>query len=109
MKSNKILNWLIGIVSAALIVTIAFAAPVDVIITFTIPAAKAADFKAGFLAKCPVPLLEDPNNPSVLIPEYTEKQWIKEWIRRDVMRAYRHGKILLAQHITSSQYMKSRC
>ncbi len=106
MKSNKILNWLIGIVLAALIVTIVYAAPGDVTITFTIPVAKVADFKAGFLAKCPVPLIEDenyvvdPNDPNDFIPqipEYTEKQWIKEWIRRDVMRAYRHGKILLAQ------------
>ncbi len=97
MKSNKILNWLIGIVLAALIVTIVYAAPGDVTITFTIPAAKVADFKAGFLAKCPVELDEDMDSPTYGDPLYTEKQWIKEWIRRDVMRAYRHGKILLAQ------------
>ncbi len=86
----------------------AIAAPGDVIITLRIPAAKVADFAAGFLAKCPIPIIEDPdyildpNDPNDRVPiilQYTPKQWFKEWIRRDVMRAYRHGKILLAKQV----------
>ena len=88
-----------------IVISIAFisldAAPGDVVITFTIPAAKVADFQAGFLAKCPIPLIEDPlstpENPLPLIKEFTPKQWIKEWIKRDVKRAYRYGKKLLAE------------
>ena len=78
---------------------ILFAAPGDVEITLRIRAEKVADFQAGFLAKCPIPMIEDYSDPNAIamVPEYTPKQWIKEWIRRDVMRAYRHGKILLAQ------------
>ena len=91
-----ILCWLVN----------AFAAPSDVTITLRIPAAKVADFKEGFLAMCPVPTISDPNwvndpnDPNdfrPMIPEFTEKQWIKEWIRRDLFRAYRHGKQKLAR------------
>ena len=74
-----------------------YAAPGDIEIILVIPAAKVADFSAGFLAKCPIPQTIDPENPGQSIDKYTPKQWIKEWIKRDVMRAYRHGKILLAQ------------
>ncbi len=74
----------------------AYAAPGDVEITLVIPAAKVADFSAGFLAKLPIPMIEDPANPGTMIPEYTAKQWIREWLRRQAIRAYRHGKQLLA-------------
>ena len=85
-----------------IIVTVLYAAPGDVEIVLVIPAAKVADFSAGFLAKCPIPQIEDPDNPGEMIDEYTAKQWIKEWIRQDVLRAYRHGKILLAQQAAIS-------
>lgn len=74
-----------------------YAAPGDVEIKLVIRAAKVADFQAGFLAKCPIPLIQNPADPDgPRIPEYTPKQWIKEWIRREVMKAYRHGKRQLA-------------
>ena len=83
----------------------AFAAPGDVVITLVIPAAKVADFSAGFLAKVPIPLIADPDwipdpntyEPWPRVPEYTPKQWITEWLKRQAIRAYRHGKIKLAQ------------
>ena len=76
----------------------------DVIITHTIPDAKVVEFSAGFLAKCPIPQIPDPEwipgfvgEPQPMINEYTPKEWITEWMRRDVIRAYRHGKKLLAE------------
>ncbi len=94
------------ICAVALVLYPVYAGPGDVTITLRIPAAKVADFKAGFLAMCPVPTIsdpnwvDDPNDPNdfrPMIPEFTEKQWIKEWIRRDLFRAYRHGKQKLAR------------
>ncbi len=66
-------------------------------ITLTIPNNKLDEFKAGFLAMCPVPMVDDPHIIGKLIPEFTELQWFKEWIKRDVIRAYRHGKVKLSQ------------
>ena len=86
------LGMLLGIILA---IGIVYAAPGDVVITLTIPAAKVADFQAGFLAKCPIPMIEDANG--ITTPKYTPKRWIKEWIRRKVTEAYRHGKISLAK------------
>lgn len=80
---------------------ILYAAPGDVEIKLVIPAAKVADFSAGFLAKEPIPIMKDPastrENPLPDIPRYTEKQWIREWLRRKAMAAYRLGKIKLSQ------------
>ena len=78
----------------------------DLVITIVIPEAKIAEFRAGFLAKDPVPLIKDisyvldPNNPSdfvPFIPKYTEKQWIHRWIRLKLFRAYSYGKDKLAK------------
>ena len=70
----------------------------DVTITLTIPDAKVADFETGFLAKCPVPMIGNPANPTgPYIPEFTDKQWIKEWLKRQAVRAYKHGKQDLAE------------
>ncbi len=76
--------------------TILYAAPGDVTITLVIPADKVADFSAGFLAKLPIPQIDDPENPGEMIKQYTPKEWITEWLRRQAVRAYRHGKIKLA-------------
>jgi hypothetical protein len=79
------------------IVSILYAAPGDVEITLIIPAAKVADFSAGFLAAVPIPLITDPEDlEGEMIPQYTAKQWITEWLRREAVRAYRHGKKKLA-------------
>ncbi|HEB28384.1 MAG TPA: hypothetical protein ENI05_11525 [Porticoccus sp.] len=56
--------------------------PGDVVINFTIPAAKVDDFKAGFLAKAPIPLIESSESTPelrIMVPQYTAKQWIKAW------------------------------
>ena len=66
-------------------------------ITLTIPNEKLEEFRTGFLAMCPVPMIEDPENPGQQIPEFTELQWFKEWIIQDLKRAYRHGKKKLAK------------
>ena len=82
----------------------------DVEITLIIPSAKVEDFRAGFLAMCPnnetVPdpdYILDPENPNDVIPDvpkYTDKQWFKVWIVRDVKRAYILGKELLGAQAT---------
>ena len=85
------------------LVPVVFGAPGDVTITLVIPAAKVADFQAGFLAKCPIPLIVnpdyDPNDPESprRIEQYTPKQWITEWLKGKAMRAYRQGKTILAK------------
>lgn len=105
VKSKCALLTIAVLLLSVIAVTNLQSAPGDVVITLVIPAAKVADFSAGFLAKCPIPLIYDPTwipDPNDYglppqIPEYTPKQWIKEWLRRQAVRAYRHGKIKLAQ------------
>ena len=88
---------IILVVLAALSIPLALAAPGDVVITFTIPAAKVADFSAGFLREVPIPLIRDPADPNQIIPMFTPKQWIKEWMRQQAMKKYRIGNIDLAK------------
>lgn len=66
-------------------------------ITLTIPSEKLQEFKTGFLAMCPIPKEYDEEGHE--LPPMTELQWFKEWIKRDVIRAYRHGKRKLAQEV----------
>ncbi len=94
---KKIALLTIAALLSLIAVTNLQSAPGNVTITLIIPAAKVADFSAGFLAKCPIPMIEDPENPGDTIPQYTAKQWITEWLRQQAIRAYRHGKIKLAQ------------
>jgi hypothetical protein len=74
-----------------------YAAVGDVEITIVIPAAKVDDFSAGFLQRMPIPTLEDPNDPGVLLPQFTKKQWIKYVIRRILLKIYAKGKMDLAR------------
>lgn len=75
--------------------------PSDIVISITIPGGFVQEFRAGFLAMCPVPTIRDPNyvldpnDPNDMIPTIsalTEKQWIKKWLVGEAMRAYRLGK-----------------
>jgi hypothetical protein len=75
------------------IVTALYAQQADVTITLVIPGDKVADFAAGFLAAVPIPTIEEDGE---MVDEYTPKQWIREWLRREAVRAYRHGKKKLA-------------
>ncbi len=100
MKKLITIITLTVVLTACLTYTaILYAASGDVVITLTIPADKVADFSAGFLAKLPIPMIEDPENPGEMIDQYTPKQWITEWLRRQAIRAYRHGKETLAQDL----------
>ena len=92
----------IGILLCLPLISIALAQIADVEIILVIPGSKVADFSAGFLAKCPIPMTADPDNIGEMVPQYTAKQWIKEWIRRDVLRAYKAGKVLLAKQTAIS-------
>jgi len=77
----------------------ALADPGDVIITFTIPAAKVADFRAGFLAECPnSDTAIDDSDPNNLIetPKYTDKEWFKLQLLEYAKKIYRRGKNKLA-------------
>ena len=90
MKKLLIIVVMIGIILPA------FAAPSDIVITLTIPAAKVADFKEAFLREHPVPmeavLDEEGNRTGETQPRYTDKQWIKMRIKSYVMGEYREGK-----------------
>ncbi len=84
---------------AAIIIPMAFAAPGDVVITLTIPAAKVADFRTGFLAAKPVPRIldiSDPNNP-VMVNSMTDKEWFTKVLRDYAITIYNRGKARLVQ------------
>lgn len=79
------------------LILVTVAVSVDYIeITFRLPIAKAQEFLSGFLAMEPIPTDADPNDPNILIPQYTSKEWIKECGKRYYMRVYRNGKDRLA-------------
>lgn len=87
---------LIVIIIMATVWTIALAATGDFVVAFVIPAADVAEFKAGFLARCPntetfVDPNSDPNLPRVYLPKYTDEEWISEKVWRLTERIYRQG------------------
>ena len=78
----------------------------DVTITITIPSEKVADFSAAFEAYMPVPVLpdpsfvDDPNAPddtATMIPEITQKEWLKKVVINFLKRCYHKGKIIQAR------------
>jgi hypothetical protein len=60
-------------------------------VTITIPDAKLAEFKVGFLKCNPVPTDEDTGDPL-----FTEDAWMKEWARREYLKMYSRGKRQIA-------------
>ncbi len=71
---------------------------VTVVDEITALAAAATRFEAGFLAKCPIPMIDDPVNPGLQIPEFASpKLWLRAWLIRNALRASRHGHDLIAQ------------
>lgn len=74
----------------------------DIVISKTIPSAKVANFRAGFLRALPnTEMVPNPasteKNPLPDIPKYTDKEWFIEVIFGYAMREYREGIKLLAQ------------
>lgn len=53
------------------------------------------EFLIGFLAACPVPLVEDP--PTVYTPAMSTEEWVNEWVKKQLTNAYETGKHKLAQ------------
>ena len=77
----------------------------DVTITITIPEAKVADFVSAMEAYMPIPLvpdptfIDDPNDPNdsaALLPEYTQRNWLKLKLVGFIKEIYRKGKLKLA-------------
>jgi len=66
-------------------------------ITLSITTAKLAEFKSGFLKLYPVPVETDASSSTFGQPFYTENDWLKEKIKRIVIRDYKRGKELLAK------------
>ncbi len=81
---------LIIVLLISILIAVAFADPGDVTITITIPAAKVADFQAGFLRVYPKPA--DVNGVS----PYTDKQWLKKIVTNLLTETYKRGKKRLA-------------
>lgn len=48
-------------------------------------AARALKFEEGFLAKIPMPMINDPTNPGTLIPKYATT---KEHLKADIIKRY---------------------
>ncbi len=94
MKKSIIIIAAVFVVS---LITILYAAPGDVEIKLVISAAFVDDFSAGFLAAKPIPLIEAPNPNDPMVPEYTPKEWITEWLRRQALRMYVRGKKTIAE------------
>ena len=93
---KKIISGLIIIVLSLVFIALD-AAPGDVQIVLTIPAEKVADFSEGFLTRHPIPNITDPGgSPGDVIPQYTQKEWIKVWLKGEAMKAYKEGKAILA-------------
>lgn len=67
-------------------------------ITYTIPDAKLAEFKSGFLRIYRVPS-DEYGDPSM-----TESEWIKEWGKRQFINAYKEGKKQIAQQATEPTF-----
>ena len=79
------------VITLLIIIGIVIADPGDLVITFTVPASKVADFRAGFLRVYPKPA--DVNG----IPVYTDKQWLKKVVlTKFLFPAYERGKKRLA-------------
>ncbi len=101
----------ITIILLALLVCIVLADPGDVIITIKIPAAKVAEFRAGFLREHPVPIIPDPayildvNDPNDFVPwinKYTDKQWFKKVILRYINTEVKNGNDKIAKETANN-------
>lgn len=93
------------LIVSLILLSVTLAGTSHVEITFRMTNAKAQEFLLGFLEKCPIPMIEDPNgDPNIpFIPQYTSKEWVKEWGRRQYYRAYSHGKDLLAKKAATKE------
>ena len=58
----------------------------DVVLSITIPEAKVAKALEGFLKIHPNTELNEDGTP-----QYTDKQWVKEWVRRIFIRDIHRG------------------
>ena len=64
-------------------------------VTITLDDAKLNEFRMGFLAFCPIP--EDDNGE----PAMNFQQWIKTYLRNELLSTYRAGKTKLASETVS--------
>ena len=56
--------------------------------------------KPAFLRKCPMPQIEDPDNPGEIIDAYnTDREWVEAWLRMKLLRAINRGINLQAQDL----------
>lgn len=51
---------------------------------------KEVEFLKGFLRQCPVPRIEDP--PGTFTDAMTTADWINEWVKIRLLKAYEYGK-----------------
>ena len=76
----------------------------DVVLEIIIPGGKVAIASAQFLREQPIPLIDDPDytgdDPIPQIPEYTIKQWIKEFITDRLKSECYQGKLKLQTDVT---------
>ena len=73
----------------------------DRVLSFTIPGAKIDTAMEGFLMIYPNTEMTDDEPP---VNKYTDEQWIKEKIRRNIIRDIRRGLITIEQGNISVPY-----
>lgn len=103
---NRLLK--VAAITFVLIGVWVYAAPGDIVITFTIPAADVAEFRAGFLREHPIPVenvvdpnglpVTDANGVRLTEPKYTDKQWFKH-----IMKAYANREVLAGNKKLSAE------
>lgn len=92
------------ILTIAFLSVVLWADPGDVVITLTIPAAKVAQFRAGFLREHPVPQIRtvDANGLPVMENQYTDKQWFKKVVVDYANREAKHGNDKIAKEAAAN-------
>jgi len=55
-------------------------------ITFNISVEKLEKIKDSLAGLYPIPGIPDPNNPKLMIPQFTKSQWAKECVRRWIIK-----------------------
>jgi len=63
----------------------------DIIISKTIQNVNVEKASAGFLKEHPIPQIDDPDNPGILINAYTVKEWFTKVIFAYGDREIKHG------------------
>ncbi len=64
----------------------------DLVLVVTIEDVNVQALAAGFLKKCPMPKIDDPENPGEEINKFpTTKEWAEDWLEDKILRVANFG------------------